>query len=118
MKNNEKKNEKIPWNATINVKQLLSIKNFSIKEIEIKTKNFQFKYLKQKKSFNTMSSKKKIDELVAKAKTYGYSGVSRNEKTLNAWIRNAEYLYESSVKYIGWNITDKNIQHKTELRKI
>ena len=28
----------MPWNATTNVKQLVSIKNFYIKEIEIKTK--------------------------------------------------------------------------------
>jgi len=66
-----------------------------------------------------MSSKKKIDELVAKAKTYGYSGVSRNEKTLNAWIRNAEYLYESSVKYLGWNRKYKKIYKiKLNLEKL
>ena len=63
--------------------------------------------MKQNKSFNAMSLKKKIDEIVAKAKTYDCSGVSINEKTLNAWIRNAEYLYESSVKYLGWNRKDK-----------
>lgn len=45
--------------------------------------------------------KKNIDDLVALAKTYGHHGDSRNEKTLNAWIRKAEYLYESSVKYLG-----------------
>jgi hypothetical protein len=63
--------------------------------------------MKIKNKVFTMS-KKKIDELVALAKIFGYRGVSRNKATLSNWNRLADYLYKSSVKYLGWNKRNKS----------
>ena len=64
-------------------------------------------------------SQRDIEEERAKARSYGYGGVSRNKATLSNWNRLADYLYESSVKYLGWERKNKNFYDlKLKLEKL
>ena len=50
-----------------------------------------------------MSSYQSSADLRRRARGYGYRGASIDKRYLRNLIRDAEYIFDNSVEYLGWN---------------